>query len=322
MLLSLVFTNANTKLRLRATAAVNFESVDEMLKERVTLFMLGVKGGSSSTMMLQFKICSFNLSIQEGRLKACSNMSQKYQIPISFNFTVFELHNNVTTVIFGQILIISMSTGHYGAYTFKDTTVQLMIKSSFCHFKTVQIGERTYGKVLNEFDPFETEKGFKMYHNKCGDDNKNYFLHWSQILVLPHHNNSKIVSKVLLPGLYEQVTIYITHTQTISLQPNKLSYLDVAWQDANILQRVDTSLQLNGKQYQIFTQPRNSDEMFTWIEVEAKCVAHGGHLPSVSSQSDIQDVVDIILRAAWAGPIRMIYMGLKVSTQNKNIATA
>ena len=90
--------------------------------------------------------------------------------------------------------------------------------------------------------------------------------------------------------------------------------MDVTWQDTNILQRVNTSLQLNGKQYQIFTQPRNSNKMFTWIETEDICTHHGGHLPSISSQSDAQDLVHIILRAAWAGPIRMIYIGLKVST--------
>ena len=311
------------KVKLSATAAVNFESVDEMLTERVTHFILGVKGGSSSTMMLQFKRCSFNLSMKEVRLKACSNMSQKNQIPISFNFTYFELHNNVTTVMFGQILIILMSAGHYGLYMFKNTTVQLMIKASFCYFKTVFIGKRKYKEVLNEFDPFNTEKSNKMYGNKCVIENKNYLfylLYWSQILTLPRYNNTKVVSRVLLPGLHEQVSINIGHTPTVSSLWS--SYLDVAWQDTNILQRVDISLRLNGKQHQIFTDPSESDKMYTWMEAEAICTHHGGHLPSISNQSDAQDLVDIILRAAWTGPIRMIYIGLKVSNVNKIVISS
>ena len=161
------------KVKLGATAAVNFESVDELLLERVTIFTLSVKGGSSSTMMLRFKMHSFILSMQEVRLNACSNVLQKYQIPVSSNFTVFELLNNVTTVLYGQILGISTSTGHYGLYTFEDTTVQLMIKTSFCSFKTVEIAGTEYRDVLNEFDPFETEKSLKMYGNKCSEKNKN-----------------------------------------------------------------------------------------------------------------------------------------------------
>ena len=207
-----------------------------------------------------------------------------------------------------------MSIGHYGVYNFKNTTVQLMIKSSFCSFKTVQIAGMQYDDVLNEFDPFDTEESFKIYSNKCTDKNKNYFLHWRQIMALSHYNNTEVVSKVLLPGLYEQVMICIAHTQTISLQPNQVSYLDITWQDTNILQRVDISLQLNGKRYQIFTDYKESNKLYTWMDAEDICIHHGGHLPSISSQSDVQNVVDIILRAIWTGPIRMIYIGLKVST--------
>ena len=106
------------KVKLKATAVLNFESVDEMLLDRVTIFTLAVKGGSSSTMMLRFKMYKFISTMQYVRLKSCSNILQKYQIPISSNFTVFELLNNVTTVIYGQILSISMRTGRYGVYKF------------------------------------------------------------------------------------------------------------------------------------------------------------------------------------------------------------
>ena len=137
-----------------------------------------------------------------------------------------------------------------------------------------------------------------------------YRLHWSQIWHCLLCNNTKVVSRVLLPGFYEQATIHISHT---SLQSKQFLYLYVTWTDTNILEKVDISLQLNGRQYQIFKQPRKSNKMYTWMEAEEICIHNGGHLPSFSSQSDVQDVVNIILRAVWIAPIRMIYIGLKVS---------
>ena len=306
------------KVKLKATATVNFQSECEMLPGRIIIFTLAIKGGSSSSMLLRFKLLSSNLSTQEKRLKACSNMLQKYKIPLGSNLTTFELLKNVTTVTYGQILNISMSTEHFKTYTFENSTVQFTIKSSFCYYKCVEIATMHYCKVLNVFDPFDTESS-KVYGNKCDKDKKykKYILHWSQILTLPHFDNSKVISTVLLPGIYEQVKIHISHTQTILLLPNQSSCIDVTWQDTNILQKVDISLQLNGKQYQIFTEPSNSDKMYTWMEAERKCVDHDGHLPSIISQSDVQDLVDIILRAVWTGPIRMIYIGLKVRNEYK-----
>ena len=178
-----------------------------------------------------------------------------------------------------------------------------------------------YYKVLNVFDPFGTANS-KVYGNKCDSDKKKkYILHWSEILALPNFDNTKVISTVLLPGIYEQVKIHISHTQTILLQPNQSSCMDVTWHNTNILQKVDISLRLNEKQHQIFTEPSNSDKMYTWMEAERKCIEHDGHLPSMTSQSDVQDLVDIILQAVWTGPIRMIYIGLKVSNKVKEIVT-
>ena len=269
--------------------------------------------------MLRFKIHKSNLSIQEERWKTCGSMSQKYQIPIRSitSSIVLDLLSNVLTVTYGKILNIALSTEYSGGYTFKDYTVQLAIKSQFCHFKSLDIGGRTYCKVVNEYDPLGTESLIsEMYGNKCKMYRRKkcqpegYRLHWSQILALPRHSNTKVVSRVLLPGIYEQVTIHIPHT---SLHLQQFLNLDVTWTDTNILEKVDISLQLNGRQYEIHTQGMKSNKMYTWTEAEAKCIDNDGHLPSISSQSDVEDLVNIILRAVWIGPIRMIYIGLKVS---------
>ena len=111
------------KVRLKVTATVNVQSKAKMLPGRMIIFTLALKGGSSSSMLLRFKLLSHNLSAQEMRLNTCSNMSQKYQIPLSSNFTVFEVLKNVTTVTYGQILNISMSSEHSKTYNFEKNTV-------------------------------------------------------------------------------------------------------------------------------------------------------------------------------------------------------
>lgn len=59
--------------------------------------------------------------------------------------------------------------------------------------------------------------------------------------------------------------------------------------------------------------------IYSWVEAEEYCIRkHGGHLPSFSSQSDVDDLIDILLRATWTGPIRMIYIGLMVRTIHSN----
>ena len=140
--------NCKHKVKLKASAVVNLKSIGEMLPGRVTIFTLAVRGGSSSTMMLSFKI--HNSSLKEGRWKTCGNISQKYQIPIMSNVssTVFDLLSNAITATYGKMLNIILSTEYSGGYTFMDYTVQLIIKSLFCFFKHVPLALMDYSKVF------------------------------------------------------------------------------------------------------------------------------------------------------------------------------
>ena len=304
--------------------SMNLESMSEILTGRITTCILKVKGGSSSTMILRFVMLkSQNYSVQREDLPlfswtSCKKVSTKYQIVASANIR-FNNYTHLTkplSVIYGQILNIEQKIINSRL----DTTVTIEIRSEFCVFscRFMQFSGRKYCGILNKNDPFDSEGlSSKLYSTKCSSDTfMTDDLYWEQILKLSHFYNTKVLASVLLPGIYKQVTIRISHTPTISLPSNQFSYLDATWQDINILQRVDISLQLNKKKYQIFTQPWKSNKMYTWMEAESKCVEHGGHLPSFSSQSDVQDLVDIILRAVWIGPIRMIFIGLKVSSYN------
>ena len=290
-------------------ASVNLESMSDMLTRIITTYTLKVKGGSSSTMILRFEM----LKSQNYPWTACKKASAKYQINTRLK-SYIHLTGGYLSRIYGQILNIEQRIGNSRL----DRSVTLVIRSEFCAFRCryKQFPIKRHCGILNDNDPFDSEGlSTKLYSTKC----INAFtrvLSWKKIMKLSHFYNTKLLASVLLPGIYEQVLIRISNTPTISLPSDQFFYLDVTWKDTNILQRVDISLQLNKRKYQIFTQPSESDKMYNWMEAENKCIEHGGHLPSFSSQSDVQDLVDIILRAAWAGPIRMIFIGLKVSNYN------
>ena len=173
--------------------------------------------------------------------------------------------------------------------------------------------------VLNPFNPFSTDSlnsalnPRKKLYRLCNIYNK-YILHWSKALALFRLNNTGV--KVLLPGFYKEAVINISRITENLSQSNQFSHLNVRWHDTNIFPTVNKSFQLNGKQYQIFTPIIFSNEMYTWTEAEHQCIKHGSHLPSISSQSDVQNLVHILLIAVWTGPIRMIYIGLKVNISN------
>ena len=165
--------NCKHKIKLKASAVVNLQSIGQMLPGRLTIFTLAVRGGSSSTMMLRFKIHNSNSSIQEGRSKTCGNMSQKYQMPIKSNVssTVFDLLSNVLTVTYGKLLNIALGTEYSGGYILEDYTVNLEIKSLFCFLKCLRLVGFAYCTVMNEYDPFGTESlSSKLYGNKCNSE--------------------------------------------------------------------------------------------------------------------------------------------------------
>ena len=117
--------------------------------------------------------------------------------------------------------------------------------------------------------------------------------------------------KIQLPGIYEKAEVYIYyHNYSIDEKEDQLL---IRLQDERILKFINTSLFLNHKRYYIFPETMNQRTVYSWEEAEKLCSQYESHLPIFSSQSDVQNIADIILRAAWTGPIRMIFIGLRVS---------
>ena len=68
--------------------------------------------------------------------------------------------------------------------------------------------------------------------------------------------------EVLLPGIYEEAEVHIYyHNYAIGRSEDQLIF---KWQDKRIIQRVNTSLLLNGKQYYIFSENINQRKVYSW----------------------------------------------------------
>ena len=72
--------------------------------------------------------------------------------------------------------------------------------------------------------------------------------------------------EVVLPGIYEkaEVNIYY-HSYLIGRNEDQLI---IKWQNKRILQTVNTSLVLNGKQYYIFSENMNQRKVYSWKEAK------------------------------------------------------
>ena len=147
----------------------------------------------------------------------------------------------------------------------------------------------------------------EIYDNHCTTKST---LDWSMKFYESDILKSKGV-EVVLPGIYEKAGVHIYY-HNYSIEQNQ-DQLKVEWQDKKILQIVNTSLLLNGKQYYILSETINQGKVYSWKEAKEICIKYESNLPILSCQSDIHDLVDIILRAAWTGPMRMIFIGLQVS---------
>ena len=104
----------------------------------------------------------------------------------------------------------------------------------------------------------QTLKGLfkEMYDDYC---TTNSTLDWSMDVYAPDLFKSRGL-KVLLPGIYENVEVHIYY-HNYSINTNK-GMLKIEWQDKKIMQRVNTSLLLNGKQYYIFPENINQGQVF------------------------------------------------------------
>ena len=288
-------------------------------------FFFRLKGGSYSTILVslihQVKVLN-ELGISSTLWQMFNTMSSRYSVPL---ITINSKHKtkqflNLLTNFnpYGYSLHLEIRGRSFHSHIKKTVMAILKIQTRFCICKS-PIKFSMSKPILNlkkcdtlmSSDILDTKGLFtEIYENHCTTKST---LDWS----MKFHAFDLLKSKgleVVLPGIYEKARVHMYY-HNYSIERNE-DQLKVEWQDKKILQIVNTSLLLNGKQYFILSETINQGKIYSWKEAKEICIKYESNLPILSRQSDIQDLVDIILRAAWTGPMRMIFIGLQVSIIN------
>ena len=221
---------------------------------------------------------------------------------------------NLNSFPYGYSLYLEIKAKSFPLHTNNAIVANLKLQTKVCIFKcsirsnlTGIIFGRKYCKTLVSSDISDT-KGLiaEIYDSHCTTKST---LDWSMDL----YESDLLTSgglEVLLPGIYEKAQVHFYyHNYSIGRNEDQLI---IKWQDKTIVQIVNSSLLVNGKQYYIFSENMNQRKVYSWKEANELCIKYESNLPIFGSQSDVQDLVDIILRAAWTGPMRMIFIGLQV----------
>ena len=288
---------------------------------------LEFQGGSNSTVLISIFVFRLEMLINSGLLPNLTSwemfniMSPDYILPLLNISTigktkqVLDILTKLNSGVYGYSLNIEMTGSSYRSLINNSVVANLKIQTSFCIGKC-SVSNKEKGKIYNfkncqnlMLREISDNKGLftKIYDNHCRHQST---LDWSMDLFTSNFLQSRSL-KIQLPGIYDKAEVYIYyHNYSIDGTQDQLI---IRLQDERILKIINTSLLLNGKRYFIFSETMDQRMAYSWEEAEKLCSQNESHLPIFSSQSDVQDLVDIILRAAWTGPIRMVYIGLKVS---------
>ena len=221
--------------------------------------------------------------------------------------------NKFNSIAYGYSLHLEMKGNSFYSSKQEAILAKLKIQTAFCIPKCIvsnvkMIMDLKHCNYLMASElTNDTTLFAKIYDDHCINQST---LDWSMDLHVSDILESRGL-EILLPGIYEKAEIHI-YDQKSSVGKNEDQFT-IRWLNRRIIQRVNSSLILNGKKYLIFPESMNKRKVYSWQEAEEHCIRFESHLPIFRSQSDVQDMIDIILRAAWTGPIRMIFIGLKVS---------
>ena len=283
---------------------------------------LGFQGGSNSTVLISILVNRLDMLVENVLRSTLTSweilkiLSPDYILPllnigtIGKTKQVLDILTKLNSGVYGYSLNIEINGSSFHSPKNKSLLANLKIQTSFCIGKCSAEGRDIYNlENCQTLMPSEISdnKGLfpKIYDNHCRHQST---LDWSMDLFTSNFLQSRSL-KVQLPGIYEKAEVYIYYHN----YSTKEDQLLIRLQDERILKIINTSLLLNGKRYLIFPETIIQRTVYSWEEAEELCSQYESHLPIFSSQSDVQDLVDVMLRAAWTGPIRMVYIGLRVS---------
>ena len=294
---------------------------------KLKLIYLGFQGGSNSTVLISLLVDHLERLNENGLISALTSweifniISSNYILPFLNISTIGKTKQllNVLTKLhsgaYGYSMNIKMNGRLFHSLYDNFVLTNIKIQTKFCISKCIvkrELMQHIYDfkdcQTLVDSDIFDTKGLFaKMYDNHCTDQST---LDWSMDVFASNFIQSRSL-KIQLPGIFEKAEIWLNyHNYSID---GKEDQLIIRLEDERILKIINTSLILNGKSYHIFPETINQKVVYSWKEAEELCIQRGSHLPILNSKSDVQDLVNIILRAAWTGPIRMVFIGLRVS---------
>ena len=322
----------NTKYKISIRYDIKFNIVivsgihngkDTMLYQRNLMF----HGGSNSAVLILLRVQHLKTLKEAGFLSTLTSWQMFNIVSKNFIMPLLNIHtkgktnqllnilNKFNSVAYGYSLHLEMKGNLSYSSKQKAALANLKIQTTFCIPKCKVDGSRRIMDLkqcqfLMASDITDKKTLFPtIYDNHCRSMNQRT-LDWSMDLHVSNLLKSRGL-EILLPGIYEKAEI---HNFSLNYSiGTKADQFTIRWLNRRIIQKVNTSLLLNGRRYLIFPETMNKRKVYSWQEAKELCINFKSHLPIFRSQSDVQDLIDIVLRTAWAGPIRMIFIGLQAS---------
>ena len=198
-------------------------------------------------------------------------MSSNYIVPFKIIDTKdktkqsLNILTNLNSVPYGYSLCLEIKANSFPLHTNNAIVAILKLETKFCIYKCsirsnltgIIFGQKNC-KTLVSSDVLDT-KGLiaEIYDNHCTTKST---LVWSMDLYASDLLTSRGL-EVLLPGIYEKAQVHFNyHNYSIGRNEDQLI---IKWQDKKIIQRVNNSLLVNGKQYYIFYENMNQRKVYS-----------------------------------------------------------
>ena len=320
----------NTKydISLRYDIKFNIVLISGNHNGKDTELNLMFQGGSDSAVLVTLIVDYLQVSKELGFVPNLTSWQMFNIVSANFIVPLLNVHtkgkteqllnilNKFNSVAYGYSLHLEMKGNSFYSFEQNATLAKLTIETAFCipECRVSKSRKMLYSKechylLISDITNNTNGSFAKIYGNRCASVNQ-ITLDWSMGLHVANLLTSRNL-EILLPGIYEKAEIHIVNRN--SSEEKNEDHFTIRWLNRRITQRVNTSLLLNGKRYLIFPENMKKMKVYSWQEAEELCIKFKSHLPIFRSLSDVQDMIDIILRAAWTGPIRMIFIGLQVS---------
>ena len=277
-----IMVQDDVKLRVETLSAITHNKDRKLNNNKIFLWL---QGGSYSSLLVSLIVHQLEVLNKMGILSTLTSwqifniMSSNYIVSLmnidNKNKTKQLLSSlkDLNSLSYGYSLHVTIKNNSISSHTNNVIVATLKLQTKFCICKclirskwTKNIYDLKKCNILISNYKSETKGLFaEIYNDHC---TTNSTLDWSMDLYASDLQNSRGL-EVLLPGIYEKVEVDIYY-QNYPIKTNG-GLLKIKWQDKRILETVNTSLLLNGKQYFLFSENMNQRKHYSWNEAKKLC---------------------------------------------------